>query len=93
VVEAGLPYPLAADLNDDGVLDTTDNNGDGIVDMLDVEPDEDTGPLAMPADPTDPANHRFAITRVVPGAWPEGFANPLLIDVDGDGWAPPGVGK
>jgi hypothetical protein len=93
VVEAGLPYPLAADLNDDGVLDTTDNNGDGIVDMLDVEPDEDTGPLAMPADPTDPANHRFAITRVVPGAWPEGFANPLLIDVDGDGWVPPGVGK
>jgi hypothetical protein len=93
VVEAGLPYPLAADLDDDGVLDTTDNNGDGTVDMLDVEPDEDAGPLAVPADPTDPADRRFAITRIVPGAWPEGFANPIFVDLDGDGWTAPGVGK
>jgi hypothetical protein len=93
VVEAGLPYPLAGDLDDDGVLDTTDNNGDGRVDLLDVEPDEDTGPLAMPADPTDPSDRRFAISRIVPGAWPEGFANPIFIDLDGAGWTPPGVGK
>jgi hypothetical protein len=92
VVEAGLPYPLAADLDDDGVVDTTDNNGDGTVDELDIEPDEDTGPLATPADPTNPADRRFPITRIVPGAWPEGFANPLFVDVDGDGWTPPGVG-
>jgi hypothetical protein len=92
VVEAGLAYPLAGDLDDDGVLDTSDNNGDGRVDMLDVEPDEDTGPLAMPADPSDPADRRFAISRIVPGAWPEGFANPLFIIVDGDDWTPPGVG-
>lgn len=93
VVEAGLAYPLAADLDDDGVLDTTDNNGDGRVDEADVEEDEDTGPLAMPAAPLDPADRRYAITRLVPGAWPEGFANPLVIDVDGNGWTPPGVGR
>jgi hypothetical protein len=93
VVEAGLPYPLAGDLDDDGVLDTTDNNGEGRVDLLDVEPDEDTGPLAIPADPTDPSDRRFAISRIVPGAWPEGFANPIFIDLDGAGWTPPGVGK
>jgi hypothetical protein len=91
VVEAGLPYPLAADLDDDGVLDTTDNNGDGKVDARDVDPDEDVGPLAMPADPIDPADPRYLVTRVVPGAWPEGFANPIFVDVDGGGWTAPGL--
>ncbi|MBX3162577.1 MAG: PHP domain-containing protein [Deltaproteobacteria bacterium] len=90
-VEAGLRYPLAADLDDDGVPDTTDNNGDGVVDAADVEPDEDTGPIQAPPDPTDPAHPRFLVTRVVPGAYPEGFANPILIDVDGNGWTPPGL--
>lgn len=91
IVEAGLPYPLAADLDDDGLVDTSDNDGDGDVDADDVEPDEDTGPLAPPPDPTDPADPRYWVTRVVPGAWPEGFANPLLVDVDGGGWQPPGL--
>jgi hypothetical protein len=27
------------------------------------------------------------------GAWPEGFANPLFIDIDDHVWSPPGVGK
>ena len=52
IVEAGMAYPDAADLDDDGVPDTTDNNGDGVIDARDIEPDEDAGPLAAPADPT-----------------------------------------
>jgi hypothetical protein len=91
IVEAGLPYPDAADLDDDGVPDTTDNNHDGVVDDRDIEPDEDAGPFSVPPDPTDPADPRYWVTRVVPGAWPVGFANPLIIDVDGGGWLPPGV--
>jgi hypothetical protein len=90
-VEAGLTYPLAADLDDDGVPDTTDNNGDGVVDELDVDPDKDAGPIQPPPDPTNPADPRFLITRVVRGAYPMGFANPILVDVDGNGWTPPGL--
>jgi hypothetical protein len=91
IVEAGLAYPLAADLDDDGVLDSSDNNGDGRVDDADVEPDEDVGPLQAPADPIDPNDRRFLFTRIVPGGWPEGFANPIFIDLDGNGWTPPGL--
>lgn len=91
VIEAGLPLPISADLDDDGVPDTTDNNGDGVVDRADVEPDEDTGPVANPPDPIDPADRRWPMTRAVPLSWPIGFTSPLLIDVDGDGWTPPGL--
>jgi hypothetical protein len=93
VVEAGLPYPLAGDLDGDGVVDTTDNNGDGVVDRADIgDPKDDYGPLQPPPDPAgDPQDPRYLVTRVVPGAWPEGFANPLLIDLDGGGWSPPGL--
>lgn len=93
IVEAGLPYPDAADLDDDGVPDTTDNNGDGVIDDRDIEPDEDAGPLTAPADPTDPADPRYWMTRVIPGAYPEGFTNPILVDLDGSGWLPPGLPK
>ena len=54
-------------------------------------PDEDAGPFAAVPDPTDPADPRFLVTRVVPGAWPIGFTNPLILDLDGNGWTPPGV--
>lgn len=91
IVEAGLALPPAADLDDDGVPDTGDNDGDGDVDADDVEPGEDAGPFNGPRDPDDPADPRFLVTRVVPGAYPEGFANPLLVDVDGGGWTPPGL--
>lgn len=91
IVEAGMAYPLAADLDDDGVVDTTDNNGDGRVDEADVEDGEDTGPLEAPPDPTDASDPLFLVTRVVPRAWPEGFANPIFIDIDGNGWTPPGL--
>ncbi|HEU5058718.1 MAG TPA: CehA/McbA family metallohydrolase [Kofleriaceae bacterium] len=93
VVEAGLPLFETADLDDDGVPDTTDNDGDGDIDEDDVEdPDDDTGPLRQPADPDDdPDDPRFAMTRVVPRAWSHGFTGPLLIDGDGGGWDPPGL--
>ena len=93
IVEAGLPFPIAGDLDDDGVPDTSDNNGDGMVDQRDVEPDEDAGPFAAAPDPTDPGDPRYWVTRVVPGAWPIGFANPLILDLDGNGWTPPGVAR
>jgi hypothetical protein len=91
IVEAGLPFPDAADLDDDGVPDTTDNNGDGVIDKRDVDPDEDAGPFTATPDPADASDPRFLVTRVVPGAYPIGFANPLILDVDGNGWTPPGL--
>jgi hypothetical protein len=91
IIEAGMPYPLAADLDDDGVLDTTDNNGDGRVDDDDVEEGEEVGPLKPGYEPTNPTDDLYMLSRIVPGAWPEGFANPIFIDVDGNGWTPPGV--
>jgi hypothetical protein len=93
IVEAGLPYPPAADLDDDGVVDTSDNDGDGDVDEDDVEPDEEVGPIKPPPNPTDPADPRFLLTRVVPDAWPAAFANPILVDVGGDGWDAPGLAR
>ncbi|MBK7197784.1 MAG: PHP domain-containing protein [Myxococcales bacterium] len=93
VIEAGLPPPRYADLDDDGVPDTGDNDGDGDVDLDDVEPDEDVGPIANPPDPTDPADPRFVMTRLVPESWPYGFTGLLLIDVAGDGWTAPGSAR
>lgn len=91
VVEAGMSPWLAADLDDNGVVDTSDNNGDGVVDAADVEPDEDTGPLHGPPDPVDETDPRWPMTRVIPDAWPYGFTNPILIDRDGDGYDAPGL--
>ena len=91
VVEAGMPLLRTADLDDDGVPDTTDNNGDGVVDEDDVEDGEDTGPLQAPPDPEVTTDPRWAITRIIPGAYPQAITNPLLIDLDGDGWEPPGL--
>jgi hypothetical protein len=91
VIEAGMPLLFAADLDDDGVPDTSDNNGDGRIDENDVEEDEDTGPLQSPPDPENEFDPRWAITRVIAGAYPQGFANPILIDLDGNGWTAPGL--
>lgn len=89
VIEAGLPPPPYADLDDDGVLDTGDNDGDGVVDERDVGDGEDTGPIVNPPDPTDPTDLRYHMTRIVPESWPIGFTSPLLVDVAGDGWDAP----
>jgi hypothetical protein len=93
LVEAGLPLPEVADLDDDGIVDTTDNNGDGVIDQRDVEAGEDHGPLTDPADPDpwseDPRRH---VAAVAPGTWPVAFTNPFLVDRDGDGtWSAPGL--
>jgi hypothetical protein len=89
VVEAGMALPPYAYLDDDGVPDTGDNNGDGRVDDADIEDDEDTGPIENPADPIDPGDKRFHMTRIVPASWPTGFTSPILLDVDGGGWEAP----
>lgn len=88
-IEAGLPPPDYADLDDDGIPDTGDNNGDGAIDDRDVEEDEDIGPIANPPDPDDSDDPRFVMTRIVPESWPYGFTSFLLIDVDGGGWIAP----
>jgi len=91
LVEAGLEFQPTADLNDDGVPDTSDNNGDGVVDVRDVADGESVGPLDTPASPSDPSDPRYAMTRVLPKAWPYGFSNPILLDRAGDGWSAPGL--
>lgn len=94
IIEAGLPPFAIADLDDDGVPDTSDNNGDGLIDEEDIEdPDDDSGPLEQPGDPDDPSDPRYFMTRVVPRAWPLGFVGPILIDTDGGGWQPPEAGR
>jgi hypothetical protein len=90
VIEAGMPPFPIGDLDGDGVPETSDNDGDGDLDDV-LDPDDDTGPLDSPADPTDESDLRYHLTRVVPRAWPYGFAGPLLIDWAGDGWDPPGL--
>ena len=94
VIEAGLALPEYADLDDDGVPDTGDNDGDGDVDEDDIEdPDDDAGPLRDPPDPALDAvdDPRYLMTRVVPRAYPYAFTSPILVDWDGDGWTPPGL--
>lgn len=93
LIEAGLAFQPVADLNDDGVPDTGDNNLDGVVDERDIEEDEDDGPFKTPPDPTDARDPRYSLTRVLPGAWPYGFTNPILIDWLGDGWSAPGLSQ
>ena len=86
VVEAGLPLIAAADLeDDDGVLDTTDNNGDGVIDRLD-----DIGEYREPRRPAAD-DRRFHLYMIAPGTYPTAFTNPMLIDRAGDGWEPPGL--
>ncbi|MBK9037488.1 MAG: PHP domain-containing protein [Myxococcales bacterium] len=89
VFEAGLAPPRYADLDDDGVPDTGDNDRDGDVDRDDIEDDEDTGPIVNPPDPDDATDPRYVMTRIVPESWPYGFTSLLLIDLAGDGWTPP----
>jgi hypothetical protein len=91
VVEAGYPLRLAADRDDDGRLETTDNNGDGVIDERDEEGrDEDDRFVEPPAPLQDDV--RYHLHVVVPGTWPTAFTNPFLIDRDGDGqWTAPGL--
>jgi hypothetical protein len=89
VVEAGTALPLAADLGGglhgerDGIPDTTDNNGDGVVDERDIAPDKKIGPLALPAAPVEgsPLYHFYQVTN----GYPFAYTNPFLIDRNGNG--------
>lgn len=90
VVEAGLPLFPAADLDGDGRPETTDNDGDGVLDHRDW--------LVRPADeryvePGRPPNddRRFHAHAIAPGHWATAFTNPWLVDRKGDGWAAPGL--
>ncbi len=97
IIEAGAKLPLAADLGGgfhnarDGVPDTSDNNGDGIIDTRDIAAGEDYGPIAPAHEPprTDPRYHFF---QVVPGGYPAAFTNPFILDLNANGrFDPPGI--
>lgn len=90
VVEAGLPLFPSADLDRDGYPDTTDNNGDGVIDLDDRR---GYGEDDAYVEPGRPAEHdpRFHAQVVAPGHWATAFTNPWLIDRGGDGWTAPGL--
>jgi hypothetical protein len=92
VVEAGFPLVLAADLDDDdGIVDTTDNNGDGRVDDADQEGLDEDHYFREP-EPPEADDPRFHLHVIAPGTWPTAFTNPLVLDRDGDGsWTSPGL--
>lgn len=89
VVEASRPLPLVGDLGGglggakDGMPDTTDNNGDGVVDKADVAEGSTIGPLSNGEFPkeTDPGFHFANITD---NGFPFAFTNPFLLDRDGN---------
>lgn len=96
VVEAGRPLLLAGDLGGglnnelDGMVDTTDNDGNGVVDLADVKAGQKIGPLADPPLPKrgEPGYDFGAITN----GYPLAFTNPFVLDLDGDGrFTAPGV--
>lgn len=97
VVEAGRPLMLAADLGGglddakDGMPDTTDNNGDGVVDQADVKQGDRTGPLNNPPRPKR-GEVGFDYANITNGGAPQAFTNPFVLDRDGDGvFTAPGV--
>ena len=89
VVEAGSALPLVGDLGGglhgekDGMPDTADNNGDGVVDSRDVAEGKSIGPLGVPPAPSrvSPAYHFYQVTS----SYPFAFTNPFLIDRNGNG--------
>lgn len=89
VIEAGRRLPLFGDLGGglngtkDGIPDTTDNNGDGVVDARDVGVGLKVGPLLdLPAPALGEAG--FDYYNITQGH-PAGFTNPFVLDRDGDG--------
>ena len=87
LVEAGLPLPRLADLDQDGIPDTSDNNGDGDVDDVDRGDHEEDSALPDPG-PVPATDARFHLQAIAPGTWPYAFSNPFLLDRDGGGWQP-----
>jgi hypothetical protein len=89
VVEAGLPYFPAADLDDDGYVDTTDNDGNGRIDDADHAGRREAEYYVEPRRPA-PNDPRFHAAVVAPGHWATAFTNPLLLDFGAPGWTGPG---
>ena len=86
--------PVDPDSDDDGLVDTTDNNGDGVIDDFDhaaVNDDEDE----LYQEPSRPEADAAGFHQWVaaPGTWSTSFTNPFLIDRSGDGWTAPGLGS
>ncbi|HET9959268.1 MAG TPA: CehA/McbA family metallohydrolase [Polyangiaceae bacterium] len=91
VVEAGLPLPLSADLeDDDGLPDTTDNDRDGRVDAKDGIGDFREPARAAPGG-AEQSDMRIHVEALAPGVWPTSFSNPIIIDWSGDGFEAPGL--
>jgi hypothetical protein len=82
-VEAGMSLPLVGDLDDDGLVDTTDNDGNGRVDHVDA-PAHFRETKSVPLD-----DARFHLQSIAPGVLPLAFVNPILVDRDGDGFRAP----
>jgi hypothetical protein len=61
-----------------------DNDGpaDGLPDLPDDQ---------IPMRPRTVEDSRFDLEAVAPGIWPTAFTNPFLLDLDGGGWAAPGL--
>lgn len=76
IVEAGLRMPLTADADGDGLIDRADYDGDGAA-------NESAPPAPREGDP------RFHVNAIVPGMWPWGFTNPILVNVNGGAWEAP----
>ncbi|MBX3207862.1 MAG: PHP domain-containing protein [Labilithrix sp.] len=88
VVEAGLPLWLAADLDDDGLPDTSDNDRNGVVDERDRRGVQKADWYAEPPRPRE-SEARFHAWVVAYGHWSTAFTNPFLVDRRGDGWTAP----
>ncbi|MBX3229620.1 MAG: PHP domain-containing protein [Labilithrix sp.] len=83
VVEAGLPLVPVRDLDDDGLPETTDNDGNSVID----ESDRADG-YREPPRPRE-SEARFHAYAIANGHWSAAFTNPFLIDRRGDGWKAP----
>jgi hypothetical protein len=88
VVEAGLPLWPAADLDDDGVPETTDNDRNGVIDERDHAGLDEDDYYKEPPRPRE-SEARFHAFVVAHGHWSAAFTNPFLVDRRGDGWSPP----
>ncbi|OJH38191.1 CehA/McbA family metallohydrolase [Cystobacter ferrugineus] len=98
VVEAGTRLQPTADFGGvgspepDGIPDTGDNNGDGVVDRNDIAPGSSSGPLRSAALPTSEADPLFHFAQVINGGYPMAFTNPFILDRNGNGrFDAPGV--
>ncbi|MDP2276483.1 MAG: hypothetical protein Q8N23_14125 [Archangium sp.] len=89
VIEAGKPLLLAGDLGGglegakDGMPDTTDNDGNGVVDAADVKAGAKIGPLADPPKPKR-GETGYDFTAITNG-YPLAFTNPFILDLNADG--------